>query len=65
MDGTVMEQPPTIYDIAIDARRPVTQQDVDSLLRVADAWGTLCRQFDQERDRVRAALATSSELGHG
>lgn len=32
---------PTIYDIHKDENRPVTQEDVDSMGRVTQAYGTL------------------------
>lgn len=32
---------PQIYDVAIDAKREATQQDVDALMRAANAWAGL------------------------
>jgi len=36
---------PTIYDMTIDDRRPVTQEDVDRLLEIENAFGAVVQQM--------------------
>ena len=56
---------PVIYDPLLDAMRPITQADVDQLIRVASAWTGLQMFVKQKHNEMVAAAPTSSNLGHG
>lgn len=56
---------PVIYDALIDADRPITQADVDQLMRVARSWADIQVFIKQRHDELVSAAPTSSNLGHG
>lgn len=60
---------PVIYDIALDALRPVTQADVDRLMRLGAEWAdfrTRMRQFlDETHARLTAPLNAPPDANDG
>lgn len=62
---SVSMEVPMIYDIYWDKMRPVTQADVDQLVRVANVWEGMQRFMKQKHDELVAAIPTSPNIGHG
>lgn len=56
---------PMIYDVYWDKIRPVTQADVDQLVRVANVWEGMQRFVKQKHDELVSAIPTSPNIGHG
>lgn len=56
---------PTIYDVSIEAFRPVTQDDVDRLVKASLAWSVIRAEVRAQELRISYKAPTSSNLEHG
>lgn len=60
-----MSDIPTIYDVSIEAFRPVTQADVDQMMKASLAWSVIRAEVRAQELRISYKVPTSSNLEHG